>query len=113
MTSGDGIVSSVLRLDSAGKHRNLTEGNSFAGRIDTVARVTVGGRVTSAAGDDSDFNPYRERGLGVSSRIETSRLVDMKAKQGAIVARFLTFFQRKTSLVIELHNESFYRQRPN
>ena len=35
----------------------------------------------------------------------------MKAKQGAIVARFLTFFQRKSSLVIELYNASFYRQK--
>ena len=36
----------------------------------------------------------------------------MNAKQGAIVARFLTFFQRKTSLVIELYNAAFYRQKP-
>ena len=36
----------------------------------------------------------------------------MKAKQGAIVARFLTLFQRKTSLVIELYNGAFYRQKP-
>ena len=45
-------------------------------------------------------------------RIETPRLADMQAKQGAVVARFLTFAQRKSSLVIELYNSAFYKQKP-
>ena len=65
--------------------------------------------------DDSGLNPNRQRGFGdqVPTRFETPRLSDMRAKQGAIVARFLTFFQRKSSLVIELYNAAFYRQKPN
>ena len=37
----------------------------------------------------------------------------MKAKQGAIVAKLMTFFQRKCTLVIEMYVASFYRQKPN
>ena len=65
-----------------------------------------------SVGDGSGLNPSRQRGFsGVFPRIDTPQLSDMKAKQGAIVARFLTFFQRKSSLVIELYNASFYRQK--
>ena len=66
--------------------------------------------------DSSGLNPNRQRGFGEQlpmPRFETPRLSDMRAKQGAIVARFLTFFQRKCSLVIELYNAAFYRQKPN
>ena len=60
--------------------------------------------------DPSGLNPQRQRGFG--ERIETPRLSDMRAKQNAIVARFLNFAQRKLSLVAELYNASFYRQKP-
>ena len=64
--------------------------------------------------DQSGLNPDRQRGFGDKfPRIETPRLADMRAKQGAVVARFLTFFQRKSSLVVELYNAAFYKQKPN
>ena len=37
----------------------------------------------------------------------------MRAKQSAIVAKFMTFFQRKCTLVIEMYESSFYREKPN
>ena len=45
-------------------------------------------------------------------RVETPSLSEMRARQGAIVAKFMTFFQRKTSLVVEMYNQAFYRQKP-
>ena len=56
------------------------------------------------AGDGSGLNPNRIRGFGVQQavggrgggRLETPTLNEMKAKQGAIVAKFMTFFRRKT-----------------
>ena len=62
-------------------------------------------------GDNSGLNPHRLRGF-VTNRIETPSLSEMKARQGAIVARFMTFAQRKSSLVIELYNGVFYKQKP-
>ena len=63
--------------------------------------------------DSSGLNPMRQKGFtSQASRIETPRLTDMRAKQGAVVARFLTFSQRKSSLVIELYNGVFYKQKP-
>ena len=62
------------------------------------------------------LNPYRSRGFrgqSGSSRFETPSLNDMRAKQGAIVAKFMTFFKRKSTLVIEMYQTSFYRQKPN
>ena len=68
---------------------------------------------TSSAVDRAGLNPNRQRGFDVNfPRMETPTLSDMRARQGAIVAKFLTFFQRKSSLVIELYNGVFYRQKP-
>ena len=36
----------------------------------------------------------------------------MRARQEATVAKFLTFFQRKNTLVIELYMHCFYKQKP-
>ena len=58
------------------------------------------------------LNPSRDKGFG-AMRMETPTMSDMRAKQGAIVARFMTFFQRKCSLVIEMYQGAFYRQKPN
>ena len=65
--------------------------------------------------DQNGLSPNRHRGFsnGGFPRIETPRLSDMRAKQGAVVARFLNFSQRKSSLVVELYNGAFYKQKPN
>ena len=56
----------------------------------------------------------RPRGFGaVNTRVKTPSLNDMRAKQKAIVAKFMTFFQRKSTLVIEMYEHAFYRQKPN
>ena len=60
------------------------------------------------------LNPLRPRGFGaVNTRVKTPSLNDMRAKQKAIVAKFMTFFQRKFTLVIELYEHAFYRHKPN
>ena len=69
-----------------------------------------GGAVNDVQGER--LNPTRFRGFG-GARMETPTMSDMRAKQGAIVARFMTFFQRKFSLVIEMYVGAFYRQKPN
>ena len=69
--------------------------------------------------DQSGLNPNRIRGFGGSQssggpqRVETPSLNEMKAKQGAIVAKFMTFFKRKSTLVIEMYEACFYRDKPN
>ena len=52
-----------------------------------VVHSPVRGRVNS---DQLGLNPNRVRGFGGNQfpRIETPRLTDMRAKQGAVVARF-------------------------
>ena len=62
------------------------------------------------------LNPNRQRGFSdqhVTARVETPSLNEMRAKQGALVSRFMTFFQRKCSLVIEMYEASFYRRKPD
>ena len=46
-------------------------------------------------------------------RIETPTLNQMRAKQGALVSKFMNFMQRKNSLVIELYESAFYNRKPN
>ena len=84
-TSGDTVVTRGMNVDGV--------------RSDMVVRGT---------GDGSGLNPARQRGFGGAPSLS-----DLKARQGAIVARFMTFFQRKTSLVIELYNTVFYKQKPS
>ena len=74
----------------------------------------VGG--TGGVRDRIGLNPYRPRGFGSgdgSTRVETPSLNQMRAKQGAIVAKFMTFFKRKSTLVVEMYETAFYRQKPN
>ena len=76
----------------------------------------TGGQQGSGWKVQTGLNPSRNRGFGSGtgvSRLETPSLNDMRAKQGAIVAKFMTFFRRKCSLVIEMYETSFYRQKPN
>ena len=71
---------------------------------------SLGGVVNGV--QDGRLNPSRDRGFQ-GARMETPTMNDMRAKQGAIVARFMTFFQRKCFLVIEMYEGAFYRQKPN
>ena len=67
--------------------------------------------------EQAGLNPYRMKGFvrqqSGSVRVETPTLSGMKAKQGAIVSKFMTFFQRKFTLVVEMYESSFYRQKPS
>ena len=54
----------------------------------------VAGRGHGGAGDG--LNPNRQRGF--SGRIETPSLKDMRAKQGAVVSKFLNFMNRKRTV---------------
>ena len=51
---------------------------------------------------------------GQTARVqaEAPSLNDMRARQGASVAKFMTFFKRKSSLVIEMYEACFYREKP-
>ena len=79
-----------------------------------------GGSGVESDGIDSDkgqgengasLDPTRQKGF-TPSRLETQTLGEMRLKQRAIVARFMTFLQRKNSLVIEMYEPAFYRQKP-
>ena len=70
------------------------------------------GVIPVGMGDRSGLNPARQRGFNMPQRIETPTLNDMKAKQGAIVSKFMTFMNRKESVMIELYERSFYTRRP-
>ena len=58
------------------------------------------------------LNPHRQRGFNWQTRIVTPTLNDMKAKQGAVVSKFMTFMNRKNSVMIELYEKSFYTKKP-
>ena len=78
----------------------------------------MGGREGGRSGgvvngvQDGRLNPSRDKGFQ-GARMDTPIMSDMMAKQGSILARFMTFFQRKCSLVIEMYEGAFYRQKPN
>ena len=66
--------------------------------------------------DNSGLNPNRIRGFGTSNSsekvVDTPSLNQMRAKQGAIVAKFMTFFKRQSTLVIEMYEACFYKNKP-
>ena len=114
-------------VTSAAGGKQVTGGNQFTGgkhvqestsdNLGQIGLKSWADDVVPTMKDRSGLNPTRQRGFGTSvggfPRIETPRLTDMKAKQGAVVARFLNFSQRKSSLVVELYNAAFYKQKPN
>ena len=63
---------------------------------------------------DDGLNPNRQKGFGAtaSRRIETPTLNDMRARQGAVVAKFMNFMNRKNTIVIDLYNKAFYAKKP-
>ena len=98
LSTAGGVVNSAGGKDVTGGNVDTISGRGGApiGGSSGLTRNVTGG-------DSSGLNPHRARGFGDGfPRLETPRLADMKAKQGAIVAKFLTFFQRKSSLVIKL-----------
>ena len=86
---------------------NVTGGASGTSNADWVKDLP-----TIRERNESGLNPNRQRGFGnKNTRIETPTLMDMQAKQGAVVSKFLTF-NRKKSLMIELYERAFYSKRP-
>ena len=118
MAAGGGGLSSPGRnegLESAGRIASVSAGGNASNSSDMINRKNSVG-VNSAGyvgGDSSGLNPNRQRGFGsTGQRIEAPTLNQMRAKQGAIVAKFMTFFKRKITLVIEMYEKSFYKQKP-
>ena len=54
----------------------------------------------------------RQKGFVNQRRIETPSLNDMRARQGAVVSKFMTFMNRKNTLMIELYERAFYTRKP-
>ena len=86
--------------------------------------MSRGGEGNGGGGRDSDsqrnmsvdgLNPNRQRGFGAaaSKRIETPTLNDMRARQGAVVAKFMNFMLRKNTILIDLYDRAFFAKRPN
>ena len=80
-------------------------------------QTSDGNRERVGNSDGSGLNPNRIRGFGSQlsngkSGVETPSMNQMRAKEGAIVAKFMTFFRRKSTIVIEMYEACFYRNKP-
>ena len=77
---------------------------------------SVGGHVGNGEhGGGRVFFSNRDRGFGSSrttNRFETPTIKEMKLKQNAIVAKFMTYLQRQNTLVVELYRHCFYKLKP-
>ena len=62
--------------------------------------------------DSSGLNPDRQRGFQPSARVTTTTLNDMRAKEGALVSRFMTFHYRKNTFVFDLYEKVFFTTKP-
>ena len=87
----------------------LSDGSNQAGRRNSDSDNQSGG-------DGSGLNPNKVKGFGYhgssNKPVETPSLNEMRAKQGAIVAKFMTFFKRQSTLVIESYEACFYKEKP-
>ena len=64
--------------------------------------------------DHSGLSPNRNRGFGNAtggSRIDAPSVNEMRAKRSAIVTKFMTFFKRKSTLVVEMYEACFYKEK--
>ena len=62
--------------------------------------------------DSSGLNPDRQRGFKPDARVTTTTLNDMRAKEGALVSRFMTFLNRKNTFVFDLYEKAFFTSKP-
>ena len=62
--------------------------------------------------DSSGLNPDRQRGFQQGARVTTTTLNDMRAKEGALVSRFMTFLNRKNTFVFDLYEKAFFTTKP-
>ena len=68
--------------------------------------------------DESGLNADRQRSFSsqdrhkIDTRVPTSNLNDMQAKEGALVSKFMTFLCRKNTFVFDLYEAAFYRSKP-
>ena len=85
----------------------------------------MGGSVPSSSGGNNrgrgsggqrgsdGLNPNRQRGFGAQRRIETATLNEMRARQGAVVGKFINCLHRKNTIVIELYEREIYNKKPS
>ena len=97
---GEGVGENGDRGDGANRGRGGYNQNSDTGSGGARPR-----------GNDG-LNPNRQKGFNWQARIVTPTLNDMKAKQGAVVRKFMTFMGRKNSVMIELYERAFYNKKP-
>ena len=75
------------------------------------------GGTRGGQGDGSGLDHNRQRGFAqvrnMVNRFEAPSMNEIRARQEAVVANFLTFFQRKNTLVVELYRHCFYKSKPN
>ena len=90
-----------------------SSGGSFGGHGHTGG-VRQRNNGNNGRQNDDGLNPNRQRGfVAAVRRIETPTLNDMRARQGAVVGKFMNFMQRKNTVVIDLYDRAFFARRPN
>ena len=90
-----------------------SSGGSFGGHGHTGG-VRQRNNGNNGRQNDDGLNPNRQRGfVAAVRRIETPTLNDMRARQGAVVGKFMNFMQRKNTVVIDLYDRAFFAKRPN
>ena len=103
-----GVKNSAMGAGRVGRSGDRRNSGQTTVRSDNVNAGHRGAR------DESGLNPRRIRGFGAQASQVTDppSLNDMRAKQGAIVAKFMTFFKRKSTIVIEMYEACFYKDKP-
>ena len=64
--------------------------------------------------DSSGLLANRQRGFSISksTRVPTTNLNDMQAKEGSLVSKFMTFLCRKNTFVVDLYEGVYFRSKP-
>ena len=96
----------------------VVRGGSIGGSEGVNGELGDGrGGTRGGQGDGSGLDHNRQRGFAqvrnMVNRFEAPSMNEIRARQEAVVANFLTFFQRKNTLVVELYMHCFYKLKPN
>ena len=98
-------------MPGPGKGRTLSPRGNM-GSSSEINQMSGDKGNSRGANKGDGLNPGRQRGFNQSTNIETPTLNDMKAKQSALVSKFMTFANRKNTAMIELYERAFYNKRP-
>ena len=118
MGAGGGSTSTGGDVSAAGGKNSADNSSDDEGFSLVKGKQNRKGVKRQEARDESGLSANRQRGFSSqvtvkpNTRVPTTNLHDMQAKEGSLVSKFMTFLCWKNTFVVDLYEAVFFRSKP-